>query len=251
MPSLAEIQRHIKQLVLQPEPLWDPAVTAEYHWLDSALEIHRSTVLAGLVRALTLTFPSVVRLLGEHSFAEVAADHAREQPPRSPVLHQYGENFPGFLRDHATTRTLAYLSDLARFDLAVDRTARGPLQTYGAAIAIGPETQLRLDGSFVCLQLDHPADLIRDALEAGGPQALTPLDLRSSPRSLALWRTGGGAGVRVLSAPAALFITAVLEGRNAAEAWEIAATLTGPEAAVELIRTEILSSSFIQLTRHP
>ncbi len=60
--------------------------------------VYRNTLAKGCVEALCANFPAVERLVGEEWFAAAATLYAREMPPRSGPLLEYGENFPAFCR---------------------------------------------------------------------------------------------------------------------------------------------------------
>ena len=56
--------------------------------------IHRNNVMSSLVRALEDGFPVTRLLVGEEFFRAMARDYVRAQPPRSPVLLEYGAGLP-------------------------------------------------------------------------------------------------------------------------------------------------------------
>ena len=80
--------------------------------------VHRNNVLAALVDALAASFPVTQALVGEPFFRAMAAVFVRAQPPRSPVLHIYGEQLPDFIAGFAPAAGLPYLADVARLEFA-------------------------------------------------------------------------------------------------------------------------------------
>lgn len=80
--------------------------------------VHRNNVAVALTQALADTFPVVKQLVGEDFFAAMAGLYWREQPPQSPVLARWGEGFPQWLAAFAPARSLPYLPDVARLELA-------------------------------------------------------------------------------------------------------------------------------------
>lgn len=80
--------------------------------------VHRNNVMASLVDALADTFPVVRALVGDAFFRALAAAFVRGDPPRSPVLHAWGEAFPSFVAGHGAAAALAYLPDVARLEWA-------------------------------------------------------------------------------------------------------------------------------------
>jgi len=80
------------------------------------MRVYRNTVLSGCVDALRANYPVVAQILGEDMFEAVAAQHASQCPPRSPVLALYGARFPDWLHEQAWFRDLPYLADVARVE---------------------------------------------------------------------------------------------------------------------------------------
>ncbi len=78
--------------------------------------VYRNTLAKGCVDALCANFPAVERLVGEEWFAAAATLYAREMPPRSGPLLEYGEDFPAFLQDFEAARALPYLTGVAQLD---------------------------------------------------------------------------------------------------------------------------------------
>lgn len=119
-----------------PAGLTDPAGRAAGRRFD----VYRNNVVVSLVEAMAVGFPVIQALVGEEFFAAMAAVYVRAQPPRSPVIAEYGETFPRFLQGFEPVAHLPYLADVARLEWAL-RAA------YHAADAapIAPE-ELQVDG---------------------------------------------------------------------------------------------------------
>src|SRR5260370_3608477 len=83
--------------------------------------IYRNNVVIGLGKALRNRFPVVEKIVGEEFFAAMARVFVTEQPPRSPLLATYGDNFPAFIAAFEPAREIPYLADVARLEAA--RTA--------------------------------------------------------------------------------------------------------------------------------
>jgi Putative DNA-binding domain len=235
--SLAEFQRHMMADIL--------GETAR-----EGLEVHRGTILSGLVNALRVTFPTVVKLTGDAFFDQVATQYARANPPRSAILNFYGDDFPNQLGRNSGARALPYLGDVARFDLSLDRAAHQATALHTEAISIDPHLEIHLAGSLSGLQVDYPVDLIRDALDADCPDQLSALDMTPRTRHFAVWRGPDGAAVKSLSPAAAAFLDTLLKGGNAEAAVRRATEFAAPAAAIAAIQTELLGASFTRLTWH-
>ncbi len=83
--------------------------------------IYRDNVRIGLVRALASRFPAAERIVGAAFFAAMAEDFARHCPPRSPVLLTYGDLFPDFVAGYEPARSVPYLPDVIRIEVARGR----------------------------------------------------------------------------------------------------------------------------------
>lgn len=80
--------------------------------------VYRNNVMASLIAALADTFPVTRALVGEPFFRAMASVFVPGQPPRSPVLADYGANFPDFIAHFSPAASLPYLADLARLEWA-------------------------------------------------------------------------------------------------------------------------------------
>jgi Putative DNA-binding domain len=233
MPSLAEFQRDMVADIMRGQPR------------DGAVAVHQNTVLGALVNALRLTFPTVARLMGANDFERHATQYARDNPPRSPVLYSYGASFPETLHSNL-------LRDIARFDLALDRTAHQDANARTVPMEIYSNLRIRLPRSLSHLRVDHPVDLVRDALDAGRPEDLATLDLTPRVRHFAIWRgNGSGATVRHLTSAAGAFLAALLNsGGQAEQAMRSALEHAPPEQIIAAIQAQILHASFTTLLWH-
>ena len=84
--------------------------------------VYRNNVVAGLVKALKSRFAVVDKIVGEEFFAAMARVFVKEQPPRSPLLATYGDDFPAFIAGFEPARGLAYFADVARLEAARTRS---------------------------------------------------------------------------------------------------------------------------------
>src|SRR5262245_42691844 len=60
---------------------------------DRRFAVYRNNRSAGLIAALAARFPVVQRLVGDEFFREMARQYIAHDPPRSPILMEYGETF--------------------------------------------------------------------------------------------------------------------------------------------------------------
>ena len=122
MSNLPDLQRSFTQALLDPSTHVPGAIRgAMHHESEHRFAVHRNNVTVSLVAALAARFPVVERLVGEEFFRAMARAYVKREPPRSPVLLHYGATFPGFIEEFEPARTLAYLGDVARLELARGR----------------------------------------------------------------------------------------------------------------------------------
>ncbi len=82
-------------------------------------DVYRNNVVVSLKEALAQGFPVVEKLVGAEFFAAMAGVFVRAHPPASPVMSEYGAEFPGFLEGFPPVAGLPYLADVARLELTV------------------------------------------------------------------------------------------------------------------------------------
>jgi hypothetical protein len=80
--------------------------------------VYRNNVTVSLINALASTFPAVKRITGEEFFRVMARSHVRETPPQSPLLFEYGRDFPGFIERYEYASSMPWLADVARIERA-------------------------------------------------------------------------------------------------------------------------------------
>lgn len=83
--------------------------------------IYKNNVMAGLIGALAARFPAARRIVGEDCFDGLARVFAAQNPPRSPLMMTYGDEFPDFLACDAFAEAVPYLADVARIEAARTR----------------------------------------------------------------------------------------------------------------------------------
>jgi hypothetical protein len=78
----------------------------------------RNNVTVSLIEALAAVFPATQRITGIEFFRAMARFHVRATPPRSPLLFEYGRDFPDFIERYEYARPMPYLADTARIERA-------------------------------------------------------------------------------------------------------------------------------------
>src|SRR3954471_3658091 len=95
--AFAELQHSFAAAVLGlPAELPTRAATAAR--AQSGLAGYRNNVMSGLIKVVAARFPTMRRLLAEDCFLEWVRRFIVAKPPRSPLLLNYGDGFPQFLR---------------------------------------------------------------------------------------------------------------------------------------------------------
>src|SRR5262245_45889503 len=97
-----------------PPDLAGPTPTA----IASRFGVYRNNVIFSLTNALAARYPVIRRLLWDDAFDAVARAYVKRHPPRSPVLLEYGQAFPEFLRYVGAAAAGAYLADIAELESA-------------------------------------------------------------------------------------------------------------------------------------
>lgn len=81
-------------------------------------DIYRNNVTVSLINALAATYPAVQRITGPDFFRAMARFHVRATPPRSPMLFEYGREFPDFIERYEYAVEMPWLADVARIERA-------------------------------------------------------------------------------------------------------------------------------------
>ncbi len=90
--------------------------------------VYRNNVTVSLINALVATFPATQRITGVDFFRAMARFHVRATPPTSPLLFEYGHDFPDFIERYEYAQAMPWLADVARIE-------RAWLDSYHAADA--------------------------------------------------------------------------------------------------------------------
>jgi hypothetical protein len=80
--------------------------------------VYRNNVTVSLIEALAAIYPAVQRITGVEFFRAMARSHIRATPPTSPLLFEYGRDFPAFIEGYEHARPMPWLADTARLERA-------------------------------------------------------------------------------------------------------------------------------------
>ncbi|MCA2012453.1 putative DNA-binding domain-containing protein [Cereibacter sphaeroides] len=187
--------------------------------LDRRFAVYRNNVQHGLTRALAARFPVVERLVGPEFFTAVARLFAAAHPPSSPVLSDWGEGFPSFLRAFPPAAGLPYLPEVAQLEWLrgiAFHAADAPMVDPAALGAVDPARLiLRFAPSVQAFASEHPAVSIWRMNQLGAPRSAPP----KGPEYALIARDPGFALVtEPLAKDQHAILTALLQGQPFAEA---------------------------------
>lgn len=186
--------------------------------------IYRNNVAVGWIGALEARFPAGRRIVGEDFFRAMAGAFAPDHPPRSRLIHTYGDDFPDFAETFPPAAGVPYLADVMRLEAARTRAYHA-----ADAAALGPEALAGLAPEAVAALrfTPHPAAAIVAsrhpiarlwAMNAGDPES-APMELDGWEGEAALIvRPEFEVEVHRLDPAAAGFAAAILTGLPLAEA---------------------------------
>lgn len=190
------------------------------------LAVYRNTIAKGCVDALADNFPTVLSMVGEDWFRAAAALFAREAPPASAALLDYGEAFPAWLERFPPAQDLPYLAGIAHLDrfwiealFAPEAPTLGAQALANLAPEILAETPLSLRPSVRFAAFDAGLPSLWRAAREGDED----LSLPETPETLLLVRRDDAVVHRVVGAAETAFLRACRRGLTAARAAEAAA----------------------------
>lgn len=182
--------------------------------------VYRNNVAVSLTRALEQGFPVVRALVGEAFFAAMAGVFLRTHPPRDKLLMLYGTEMPEFLAHFPPVAHLPYLADVARLELALRESYHAadtpPLPTAvlaGLAPAALMAARVTLAPALRLIRSDWPVLSIWLANTRG-----TPPPCARAAEDVLILRPAFDPEPRLLPAPGAAFVAAVMQGQTVARA---------------------------------
>ncbi len=180
--------------------------------------VYRNNVTVSLINALAAAFPATLRITGVDFFRAMARFYVRATPPNSPLLFDYGRDFPDFIERYEYAQSVPWLADVARIE-------RAWLDAYHAA-DVEPLMQRDLaaipsDRLVNTVLKPHPATrVIRSRFSAvtiftanrsGGPASRVEL---VEPEDALLTRPALEVEVRQLPPGGAIFLNGLITGES-------------------------------------
>ncbi|MEJ0039235.1 MAG: DNA-binding domain-containing protein [Gammaproteobacteria bacterium] len=221
MLTLRELQLHFA------EALFDGAVDRmqvhiEENGVASAarLDIYRNNLREGFIKALSLGFPVIERLVGDEYFRRLALDFQKSHPSRAGNLHHIGAPLADFLEARFDDTEYAYLADIAALEWAhQEALVADDAQTIAADALRGVDPdrydQLRfeLHPAVRFVQSRYPIIRIWRANQADS-EANDLIDLGSSGDNVLILRTAECVEFHRISAGDFAFLLALSQGEN-------------------------------------
>ncbi|MET4175327.1 MULTISPECIES: DNA-binding domain-containing protein [unclassified Bradyrhizobium] len=184
--------------------------------------VYRNNVTVSLIDALAATYPAVQRITGADFFRAMARFHIRETPPTSPLLFEYGRDFPAFIERYEYAQSLPWLADVARIE-------RAWLDAYHAADAAAfspiPLSKVAPDQLADLVFTTHPATRIIRSSSAAvtifsanrGTEPAGTIDA-ATPEDALITRPDFDVTVRRFPPGGAIFLACLTSGRPLGEA---------------------------------
>lgn len=228
MQGLAERQREFAAALLDPG-LPPPAGVLGPDGAPSArrFAVYRNNVVAGLTEALKAAYPATRRIVGDEFFFGLASAYVVAEPPRSPIILDYGAGFPDFIAAFEPAASLPYLPDVARLEHAwtesyhaAEAEPLDPSVLGSIAPDELPEVRLLLHPSVRVVRSKLPALTIwRMNVDDGVP---APVDLAAGGEDALIARPDAEVEVRRLPQGGAEFLSALARGFSLGAAAEAA-----------------------------
>ena len=189
--------------------------------------IYRNNVVIGLTETLKDAFPAVHRIVGTEFFQAMARAYVVLEPPRSPILLDYGAGFPDFIGEFEPAAGLPYLADVAHIERAWTESYHAPEASPidPAALATAPPEQLpqihlHLHPSTRLVRSQFPALTIWQMNVGDGVSA--PVDLAAGGEHALVVRPLADVEVRLISRGSFNFVQALAGGASVLAATRVA-----------------------------
>jgi hypothetical protein len=188
--------------------------------------VYRNNVTVSLIDALAAIFPATQRITGVEFFRAMARFHIRETPPTSPLLFEYGRDFPPFIEQYEYAQAMPWLPDVARLERAwLDAYHAADADTLTPEVLAAVPSERLADTIFIAhpstriVRSNFAAVAIFVANRAEGP--VGPVNV-SEPEDAVITRPELDVVVRRLSDGGAVFLTHLASGETLGEAASVA-----------------------------
>ena len=230
MQPLAERQRGFATALLDATlPIPAGLVGPDGEASPKRFAVYRNNVVAGLTEALKDAFPAVYRIVGPEFFPAMARAYVVANPPRSPILLDYGVGFPEFIGEFQPAAVLPYLADVARIERAWTEAYHAPEASPIDPAALAalateefPAVRFQLHPSTHLVRSQFPALTIWQMNVADGVPG--PVDLASGGQDVLVVRPAADVEVRLIAGGSFEFVRALTDGASVLAAMKAALT---------------------------
>ena len=184
--------------------------------------VYRNNVTVSLINALAAAYPAVQRITGVAFFRAMARFHVRATPPTSPLLFEYGRDFPTFIEGYEHAQDMPWLADTARIERAwldAYHAADAPPLSPDVLAAVPPDRLGDLvftaHPAACIVRSVYPAVAIFAMNRVEGP--ITPLQSNAAEDAL-IARPDMEVAVRLLPPGGAAFLKTLIDGGTLAAA---------------------------------
>jgi hypothetical protein len=189
-------------------------------------DVYRNNFRVALVGALEQRFPVTRRLVGDDFFRGMARAFTDVSKPASPLMFEYGDDFPDFIVAFDPARPVPYLGDVAQLEMlwtrayhAADTAPLGLAELAGIAPDLLPSARLVPHPAASVLHSQWPVGSMWEAHQRDPVAALA----KSAPETILVVRPDTEVKVHVLPPQDGSFAAALFSGRTLETAAEIAA----------------------------
>ena len=214
------------------------------------LDIYRNGFFKSSIESLKSNFPTVLSLVGEEFFDNIAAKFVSEAPPSNVALMNYGENFIDYLLN--SLKDLDYIHEFAKLDWHWLQCLNGSddqamdVEQFQQLIAQHDEIDslpIGLISSMIPLTLNYPIlDLWRQLKQAtiSEQQELYP-----KQQFIMLWKISGQVQGKALTDSEWTFMQKFYESQSLSVAAE-AAFSENPEFDMSQIFSQLLENQLLK-----
>ncbi len=152
--------------------------------------VYRNNAREFFRTALALTYPVLLRRVGDDYFRQLARDYREAHPSRSGDLHWVGAAFPDWLATRLQGGDYAWLADLARLEWACEEAAAAAVEPAATVDTLGTlppdaldSARLGFQPSLRLVESQWPVWSVWQANQGEG--AAAPVDLALGPQCCA------------------------------------------------------------------
>jgi hypothetical protein len=180
------------------------------------LKVYRGNLLFGIIGAMKESYVMTKVLLGENNFNFFVRDFLFQNPSTNSDLIQYGGGFGDFLSTRKEIEHLAFLSDVARLEWALERAfyAQPEPSFLGELSADWQKTVPVLKGSVQLLSTRYRVHEAWLAFTDKGEEGINHGMFKAEPEYLVIWSDEGAPRVTPVNETFAEWMEGVQVGKS-------------------------------------